>query len=108
MSKILLLEKNKALVELLESIFATDQTEIIVAEDAKSINLRANENNPDLILLDTESSEEDAYTACKKIKNRRKTKHIPVIFLIGEKDADVVEAKCFGIGGFLQQQVFLK
>ena len=99
MSRILLLEKSKALIELLEGIFATDQTEIIVAQDAKSVVKRANEYSPDLILLDTETSEEDAYTACKNIKNRRKTKHIPVIFLIGEKDADVVEAKCFGIGG---------
>jgi diguanylate cyclase (GGDEF)-like protein len=99
MSKILLLEKNKELTESLEGIFATDQTEIIIALDAKSIVKRANEDNPDLILLDTEPSVEDAYKACKKIKDRRKTKNIPVIFLVSEKNDSDILSKCLEIGG---------
>jgi len=99
MSKILLLEKNKELTESLDGIFATDQTEIIIALDAKSLVKKAHEESPDLILLDTEPSAEDAYTACKKIKDRRKTKNIPVIFLVREKNYRTVNAKCLDIGG---------
>ena len=99
MSKILLLEKNKELTESLDGIFATDQTEIIIAFDVKSLVKRAHEENPDLILLDTEPSAEDAYTACKIIKDRRKTKNIPVLFLVGEKNNRTLNAKCLDIGG---------
>lgn len=99
MSKILLLEHDKELTESLESLFATDQTEMIIVENAKSVVKRANEDNPDLILLDTEPSAEDAYTACKRIKDRKKTKNIPVVFLISEKDEGDIRAKCLEVGG---------
>jgi len=98
MSKILFLEKNKELIESLESLFATDQTELIITDSAKSIVKIAIEDIPDLILLDTDPSPEDAYTACKKINDRRKTKNIPVVFLISEKDKSDIRTKCLEAG----------
>ena len=98
MSKILLLEHNKDLTESLEGLFATDQTELIIATNIKSVVKIANEDNPDLILLDTDPSLEDAYTACKKINDRRKTKIIPVVFLISEKDKGDIRKKCLDVG----------
>jgi diguanylate cyclase (GGDEF)-like protein len=99
MSRILFLEKDTELTESLEGLFATDQTELIIAKNAKSVVKMAIEDNPDLILLDTDPSAEDAYTACKKIKDRRKTKNIPVVFLISEEDEGDIRAKCLEVGG---------
>jgi len=99
MSKILLLEHDKELTESLESLFATDQTELLIAQNAKSVVKRANEENPDLILLDTEPVSEDAFAACKKIKDRKKTQNIPVIFLISETDEGRIQKKCLQMGG---------
>jgi diguanylate cyclase (GGDEF)-like protein len=99
MSKILLLEHDKELSESLEGLFATDQTEIIIAQNAKTVLKRANEDNPDLILLDTDPVSEDAFSACKKIKDRKKTQNIPVIFLIDENDEGRLRAKCLQMGG---------
>ena len=98
MSKILLLEKNKELTESLESLFASDQTELMIVKNSKSIVKIATEENPDLILLDTDPSFEDAYTACKKINDRRKTKNIPVVFLISEIDRGDIRTKCLEVG----------
>jgi diguanylate cyclase (GGDEF)-like protein len=99
MSKILLLEHDIELIESLESLFATDQTELLIAENVKSVIKRANEDNPDLILLDTDPVSEDAFTACKKIKDRKKTQNIPVIFLISENEESEIRAKCLQLGG---------
>jgi diguanylate cyclase (GGDEF)-like protein len=99
MSKILLLENDKELIESLESLFATDQTELFIAENAKTVVKRATEENPDLIILDTEPVSEQAFTACRKIKDRKKTQNIPVIFLISENDEGKLWAKCLKLGG---------
>jgi diguanylate cyclase (GGDEF)-like protein len=98
MSKILLLEHDKELIESLESLFATDQTELVVAESAKTVIKRATEEHPDLIILDTEPVSDDAFAACRKIKDRKKTQNIPVIFLISENDEDKLRAKCLKLG----------
>ncbi|MCP4180192.1 MAG: diguanylate cyclase [bacterium] len=52
---------------------------------------------PDLILLDTISSENNAHELCKNIKNEIKTKDIPILFLTGEKDDETI-AKSFEKG----------
>jgi diguanylate cyclase (GGDEF)-like protein len=99
MSKILLFEKDNDLIESLEEIFASDQTELVIAQNLKTVVKKANEENPDLILMDTEPVSDDAFTACKKIKDRKKTQSIPVIFLIGEKDETALKKKCLKMGG---------
>jgi len=45
-------------------------------------------NIPDLILLDIEMPEMNGYETIKAIKNRKETKHIPVIFLTAKNDGD--------------------
>jgi putative two-component system response regulator len=45
-------------------------------------------NIPDLILLDIEMPEMNGYDVIKIIKNKDKTKHIPVIFLTARDDAE--------------------
>lgn len=99
MSKILILEKDGELIESLESLFAADQTALLVAEDVKTVVKKANEENPDLILLDTDPIPKNAFDSCKKIKNRKKTQNIPVIFLISEKDEENLKATCLQLGG---------
>jgi len=98
MSKILLLEQDKELIESLEGLFAADQTALLVAIDSKDLVKKASEEKPDLILIDTEPAAEDAFTACKRIKDRKKTQNIPVIFLISDEDEEEIKAKCQKMG----------
>jgi diguanylate cyclase (GGDEF)-like protein len=99
MSKILLLETDNELIESLEGLFATDQIVLLVADRANPLVKKANEELPDLIILDTEPVSEEAFTACKKVKDRKKTENIPVIFLVSERDEGRLQKKCLQIGG---------
>jgi len=42
---------------------------------------KAEEEQPDLILLDVRMPKMDGYDACRELKSQDSTKHIPVIFL---------------------------
>jgi len=45
-------------------------------------------NIPDMILLDVEMPEMNGYEAIKKIKSKKETKDIPIIFLTAKSDSD--------------------
>lgn len=73
--------------------------DLVVAMDGKSaLDILADDNNIDLILLDIMMPNMDGFEVCKKIKQNTKTKDIPVIFLTAKSDDDSIKT-AFEIGG---------
>lgn len=56
------------------------------------------ENPPDLVLLDISMPGMDGFQVCQKLKENKKTKHIPIIFLTARNQTADVE-KGFKMGG---------
>ena len=79
--KILLIEDEKVLAEMYEERLKTEGFEVIRAVDAESGIAIANEEKPDLILLDIilPDADMDGTDVLKKLKEDAKTKDIPVI-----------------------------
>ena len=80
-------------VQLLE-----DEYELVVAEDGQQGVKRAEEENPDLILMDLGLPILDGWEATRRIKANGTLKHIPIIAvtshaMIGE-EARALEAGC--------------
>ena len=95
--RILIVDDEKFNLKVLTEFLQTDY-KIMVAktgEDAlKAVN---GPKPPDLVLLDIIMPEMDGYEVCMRIKENKKTRHIPVIFVTAVSEA-MDAAKAFEIG----------
>lgn len=88
MAKILVIEDDKFLRKVIEKKLLGEGHKIVEALDGESGVQAAQEQNPDLILLDLVLPEMDGFETLKRIKKDKKTFKIPVIILsnLGEKE----------------------
>ena len=56
------------------------------------------EETIDLILLDIMMPEVDGFLCAKMIKNNRRIKHIPIVFVTAKTDDETI-SKCYAVGG---------
>lgn len=90
MSKIILFNNDNNLITSLEGLFSAYQIQIINVKREELILERSQEIKPDLIILDADLFKQKDFAVCKALKNKRKTKHIPLLLLMTEKnDADI-------------------
>ena len=87
-SKILIVEDDKFLRELISRKLAKEGFEIAEAIDGEEGIQKAAEFLPDLILLDLILPGIDGFGSLEKIKENTQTMHIPVVILsnLGQKD----------------------
>jgi serine phosphatase RsbU (regulator of sigma subunit) len=69
----------------------------VATNGAKALAIAAEEEKPDLILLDVMMPEMDGYEVCSRLKADKATSEIPVIFLTGQTSAED-ETKGFEVG----------
>jgi len=81
MPTILIAEDNEEMRETLEQLFNFYKFSVVTAENGKLAVQKAQNEKPDVILLDAHMPVMDGFTACKKIKGNKKTQEIPVVFL---------------------------
>jgi len=81
MAKILLVEDNKVLRNMLTRRLACKGYEVVAACDGKEGIAMASQQLPDLILMDLSLPEFDGWSATRQIKAEQTTCHIPVIAL---------------------------
>jgi len=81
------------LVELLDKKY-----DLIPAMDGEFALEVANEDKPDLILLDIMMPIMDGFEVCKRLKENENTKNIPVIFITANSNEDNIE-EAYNIGG---------
>jgi two-component system, cell cycle response regulator DivK len=79
MATILVVEDDLHSARIIKIILQSEGYNILEANDAKKAIHIANEDKPDLILMDIGLKEMDGLTATQKLKNDPLTKDIPVI-----------------------------
>lgn len=81
MVKILVIEDEKDIRQLLIFTLQYAGFDVLTGRDGKDAVRLADEEKPDVILMDVRMPRLNGYEACKMIKANEKTAHIPVIFL---------------------------
>lgn len=99
MSTILILDDDKEFNLSLESLFSSYQTRVLIARDKESMVGQAENEQPDLIILDADILGKKGFDLCRVLKNKWKTQKIPILSLSSEhRDFDVrvdcLEAGC--------------
>ncbi len=85
-SQILIVEDDVDLAEMLNAYFRVQGYEILTAtwgEDAVQV---AQEVVPDIVLLDIRLPDIDGYEVCRQIRENRRTREIPIIFLTEKRE----------------------
>ncbi len=81
MKKILVVDDNRDILEVIELILSTEGYEVNGLWDASMLNQRITDFNPDLILLDVMLGVLDGRDLCNLLKKNKLTDHIPVIMI---------------------------
>ncbi|MGZ8545314.1 MAG: response regulator [Flavisolibacter sp.] len=82
--KILLLDDNRDLLQIVQIILKGQGYETILASSVEEATLKIKVHKPVLILMDVCLSEDDGYTFCNQVKNDPETSHIRIIMMSGE------------------------
>lgn len=83
-NKILLLDDNRDLLQIVQIILKGQGYETILASSIEEAMLKIKVHKPVLILMDVCLSDQDGYTFCNQIKNDPETGSIRVIMMSGE------------------------
>lgn len=97
MQKILVVDDVKTNVNILVDLLAEDY-DVLVSLDGKSALEIVDEERVDLILLDIMMPEMNGYDVCKILKQNKKTKDIPIIFITAMSDEESIE-RAYLVGG---------
>lgn len=95
---ILVVDDTLSNLQQLQSILQSNGFTVIVTQDGMSALAQAEYAEPDLILLDILMPGIDGLEVCRKLKNNKKTKDIPIIFMTALTDKDN-KVKGFNTGG---------
>ena len=77
--KILVVDDDKAVIALLESLLSGQGYKVSAANDGLDAMVQVRNNVPDLIILDIMMPELNGYDVCGNLKFDERFKHIPII-----------------------------
>ena len=80
-NKILVVEDEEDILELLSAIFRLDGYEVLCARDGEDALRLAQVANPDIILLDIQLPRLNGYEVCKSVKSDPTISHAKVLML---------------------------
>ncbi len=81
MSKILIIDDDKSIIELVKVNLEMQGHSIFIANDALTGIAIAQQEEPDLIILDLMMPGVDGFTTCQRIRQQENTKNIPILML---------------------------
>jgi two-component system alkaline phosphatase synthesis response regulator PhoP len=90
--KILLVDDDPDIVDLLRITLRATGCELHCAYDGITALVKAKVEQPNLIILDIGMPDMDGYTVCEQIKTNEDTKHIPIIVLTVKTSGSDVDA----------------
>ena len=88
MAKLLLIDDEVQLLEMLQIRLEANGYEIVTANDGVEGIEKVKSENPDLIILDIMMPKMDGYEACKILKSDPQYRKIPIIFLSARAQED--------------------
>lgn len=88
-AKILVVDDEPDVVELIENILHAEDFEVVRAYDGISAIDHAENDKPDLVLLDIMMPMMSGYEVCEQIKSNPQTQRIPVIFMTSAHSNEV-------------------
>jgi DNA-binding response OmpR family regulator len=99
---VLLIEDEEMLANMYETKFKNEGYQIRKALDGEAGLKMAQEEKPDIILLDIIMPKLDGFSVLKKLKEDAKLKNVPVILLTNlGQDEDVKKGQALGVAGYL-------
>ena len=95
MRRILAVDDDKDILEILQFILEDSGYTVDTLSDGRQLFQKIDENVPDLILLDIMLGTTDGRDLCKNIKSKDNTQKIPVIMISASHNiADVLKQDC--------------
>ncbi|MFC1508159.1 response regulator [Candidatus Omnitrophota bacterium] len=102
--KILIIDDEEDIQKLLRLRLQQENVNVIVASDGDTGVKVAEQELPDLILMDIMMPKMDGYSCLKEIRKLPKTKDIPVLMLSGKEEEKVRDLFAFQkISGYLEK-----
>jgi DNA-binding response OmpR family regulator len=83
MHKILIVDDERAILDLLEMILKREQFQVAAASDGKSAMTLFDSFNPDLVLLDLMLPDTNGHDLCREMTKKRS---VPIIMLTAKND----------------------
>src|SRR5258706_6236630 len=84
--KILIVEDEADIRDLIKLRFEKEGFRVSVADDGEVALVKALQGIPDLIVLDLMLPKKDGLSVCKELKNTPSTKHIPILMLTAKSE----------------------
>jgi CheY-like chemotaxis protein len=103
-ARILVVDDDESLRELLRLHLSSAGYEVEVAEDAIGAGYRVLRNPPDLIITDVEMPHMDGFEFVAALKADQSLRYVPVIFLTAVEDGDT-RGKELGAVGYVTKPV---
>lgn len=103
-ARILAIDDTVPNLEFLQSLFEIERLpyELQTVNSGAAALERLEVFTPDLILLDVAMPGLDGFAVCERIKARKSTRHVPVIFLSGRRDTnDIVRGFAVGAADYV-------
>lgn len=98
--KILIAEDDRAILEVVKIILENEGYHTISTDSEEKIHNLAQEHSVDLILLDIWLSGHDGGKIAQQLKNKKTTKHIPIVMMSANNETEKITKKA-GADDFL-------
>jgi len=89
--KILLVDDSKTVLMMEQMILNKAAYELVIANDGRQAIAKANEEHPDLILMDVMMPEMGGFEACAHLRSVEATRGIPIIMVTTRGELQSVE-----------------
>lgn len=86
--RLLLVEDDQALAELLEFRFKAEGYDVIATSDGDEALMLASEQAPDLVVLDWMIEGTSGIEVCRRLRRTKQTAHVPIIMLTARESED--------------------
>ena len=97
MKKILVIDDDLNIQEILENVLSELGYKIDLASDGSQALKRINQDKPDLIIMDIRLPDIDGISLCRQIRQLKETSEMPILMLTALSDLTTYhDAKLFG------------
>lgn len=104
--KVLIVDDNPQNLDVMAALLDEENFKVFFALDGLSALQRAEDGQPDIILLDVMMPEMDGFETCRRLKAQEKTRDIPIIFMTAlSSTTDKVQGFEFGAVDYITKPI---